>query len=339
MTQVAARSVSSTTPARTPLGVLHRLTPYVAIARPDHWFKNVFMMLGVLLAGFYHPQRLADPGIVVAIAWAVLATCLLASSNYVLNEILDAPTDRSHPVKRHRPIPAARAMRSIAYVEWLCLAAAGLLMAFAMNRAFFYTAVSFLVMGLIYNVPPLRAKDQAFVDVLTESVNNPIRLMLGWFTLSATDIPPVSLLIAYWMIGAFFMASKRVAEYRFIADPIAAVAYRRSFRHYTQEMLLCSIVFYVTLFALFLGIFIVRYHLELILLVPLIAGLVGYYLHIAFKQGSCAQNPERLYRETGLMIYLATLLLLFIGLMFVQVPLLYRLFNVEPSAVPPLWHL
>jgi len=104
-------------------------------------------------------------------------------------------------------------------------------------------------------------------------------------------------------------------------------------------MLLCSIVFYVTLFALFLGIFIVRYHLELILLVPLIAGLVGYYLHIAFKQGSCAQNPERLYRETGLMIYLATLLLLFIGLMLVQVPLLYRLFNVEPSAVPPLWHL
>ena len=30
--------------------------PYVQIARADHWFKNAFMLLGVLLALFYEPQ-------------------------------------------------------------------------------------------------------------------------------------------------------------------------------------------------------------------------------------------------------------------------------------------
>src|SRR5258708_16297192 len=39
---------------------------------------------------------------------ALPISCLLASSNYVLNEILDARTDREHPVKRRRPIPSGR---------------------------------------------------------------------------------------------------------------------------------------------------------------------------------------------------------------------------------------
>ena len=34
----------------------HAAWPYMQIARPEHWFKNVFMVLGVLLAVFYDPQ-------------------------------------------------------------------------------------------------------------------------------------------------------------------------------------------------------------------------------------------------------------------------------------------
>ena len=123
--------------------------------------------------------------------------------------------------------------------------------------------------------------------------------------MTTADFPPVSLLISYWMIGAFFMASKRFAEYRSISDPEAAGAYRNSFRHYDEQKLLTSMFFYTTSFALFLGIFIIRYHLELILVFPLVAGFVCYYLHITFKQDSAAQSPERLYRERGLMAYLA----------------------------------
>ena len=91
---------------------------------------------------------------------------------------------------------------------------------------------------------------------------------------SIAAVPPVSLLIAYWMAGAFFMATKRYAEFRHIADPKIAAAYRRSFAYYTEDRLLVSVVFYATACALFSGIFIVRYHLELILLTPLAAGAV-----------------------------------------------------------------
>src|SRR4051794_39524522 len=77
---------------------LEMIKDHASIARPDHWFKNAFMILGVLLAYFYHPDLIGWAS-VGWIAWAVLVTCLVASSNYVLNEILDAPTDLEHPTK------------------------------------------------------------------------------------------------------------------------------------------------------------------------------------------------------------------------------------------------
>jgi decaprenyl-phosphate phosphoribosyltransferase len=313
-----------------------KVRAYASIARPDHWFKNVFMALGVLLAVFYQPDLLQWQA-VWQIGWAVAATCLLASSNYVLNEILDAPTDLSHPVKRHRPIPSGLVWLPLAYAEWIALGVLGLGMAALLGRPFLYSGAFLLVMGLIYNVPPVRAKELPYIDVLTESINNPIRLMLGWFALNPIEFPPVSLLVAYWMIGAFFMASKRFAEYRSLANPGMAGAYRSSFRYYTEEKLLTSMFFYTTCFALFLGIFIVRYKLELILIVPLVAGFVSYYMAVAFKKDSAAQSPERLYREKGLMAYLSLCVVAFFVLMLVNVPALYDLFNVQPSNISPLW--
>ena len=320
---------------RTALSVV---APYVAIARPDHWFKNVFMVLGIVLAYFCHPD-LFNAGVFWSILWAVAATCVIASSNYVLNEVLDAPTDRSHPVKRFRPVPSGQVIVPLAYAEWVLLGLIGLAMAAALNRPFQFAALSLLVMGCVYNIPPVRSKDLPYLDVLTESVNNPIRLLLGWFSVDPVDFPPISLLVAYWMIGAFFMASKRFAEYRSIGQKDISGAYRKSFRLYDEQKLLVSMFFYTTCFALFLGVFIIRYHLELILIVPLVAGFVSYYLHIAFRQKSPAQNPERLYREKGLMAYLVICVLAFTGLMFVEIPVLYQWFNVVPAAAPTLWKI
>src|SRR5262249_49057345 len=235
------------------------------------------------------------------------------------------------------PIPSGRVWLPLAYAEWIGLGLGGLALAGALNLPFFLAGASLLFMGLVYNVPPVRAKELPYIDVLTESVNNPIRLLLGWFAISSSEFPPVSLLLSYWCIGAFFMASKRFSEYRMIADKAAAGAYRRSFRFYDEQKLLTSMFFYVTCFALFLGIFIIRYHLELILVVPLVAGFISYYFHIAFKAESAAEAPEKLYREKGLMAYLGGCGLAFVGLMFVQIPALYHWFNVSPSGTSPLW--
>jgi len=312
------------------------LKPYLEIARADHWVKNAFMLLGVLLAGFYRPAVMAWSS-AWPLAIAVAATCLVASSNYVLNELLDGPRDRSHPEKRHRPVPAGLINPVVGYLEWLALAAAGFALAAMIGRMFALSAAALWVMGLAYNVPPVRLKEWPYLDVLSESVNNPIRLALGWFALVPDRFPPLSLALSYWMVGAFFMALKRLAELRHVGDREALARYRESFRHYTEERLLVSILFYASACALFGGIFIVRYRLELILFVPLLAGFLAYYFKIGMQPDSAAQHPERLHRERGFMVYLLVCLAVFVLLMFTSMPWLYRWFNVEPASITPLW--
>ena len=317
-------------------GWLDTLAGYVAIARPDHWFKNVFMAVGVILAYFYRAAPWT-PALAGMIAWAFAATCVIASSNYVINEILDAPTDRSHPLKRFRPVPSGRVKVPLAYLEWLTLAAVGLGMAWMVNLPFFTSAVWLLAMGVIYNVRPLRSEGDALprraLRVREQPAPLAARLVRGDSQRRPADVAVGRLLDG----GGLFMASKRFAEFRSIADPRRAAAYRASFRHYDENKLLVSMFFYATTAALLLGVFIIRYHLELILAIPLIAGFFSMYLHVVLKPNSSAQTPERLYRERGLMIYLVLCLCVFLGLMFVHISGLYHWFNVEPPPMSPLW--
>lgn len=330
--------MTSTTSSPSETRALQSILPYVAIARIDHWFKNAFMLLGVLLAVFHDTTLLAwkSSG---SLFLAVLATCLVASSNYTLNELLDGPTDKLHPQKKHRPVPSGRVRASVAYGQWILLGAAGVGLAFLVNRYFAYSAIWLWVMGVAYNVPPVRTKEWPYVDVLSESVNNAIRLLLGWHALIADRVPPVSLILAYWMAGAFFMATKRFAEFRRIGDPVVAAAYRRSFSFYNEERLLVSMLFYVTACALFSGIFIVRYHLELILFVPVAAGFFAYYLQLGLKPDSPVQNPEKLHRERGFLLYAIVSVVLFVVLMFTSIPPLYEWFQVDAARAVPLWTL
>jgi 4-hydroxybenzoate polyprenyltransferase len=338
VTSPAATRVRAVTGRRATAAHASSFRAYVEIARPDHWFKNVFMLLGILLALFYRPELLT-PAAIRPVGLAIAATCLIASSNYVLNELVDGPRDRLHPDKRHRPVPSGRVSAPAALLEWALLAVAGLGLAFSANVDVGLAGIGLWAMGVIYNVPPVRTKEWPYLDVLSESLNNPLRLLLGWFAIETDHVPPLSLVLAYWMVGAFFMTVKRYAEYRRIDDRQTLAAYRGSFAHYTEERLLLSLLFYATTCALFLGIFIVRYHLELILFVPAASGLFAVYLRLGMKPDSPAQRPERLYRERGFVLYVAAISVLFVVLMFTRIPALYHWFNVEPAGTAPLWTL
>ena len=74
---------------------------YLAIARPDHWIKNIFMIPGIAVALVVAPVTPAD--LVVPLLIGTISLCLAASANYTINEYLDAAYDRFHPHKSSRP--------------------------------------------------------------------------------------------------------------------------------------------------------------------------------------------------------------------------------------------
>ena len=73
---------------------------------------------------------------------------------------------------------------------------------------------------------------------------------------------------------------------------------------------------------LFLGAFIMRYRLELILSFPLVALVMAIYLNLAFQPDSAVENPEKLYRERTLMLVLVATVVVMVALLFVDLPFL-----------------
>lgn len=305
------------------------IAAYLQIARFDHWVKNVFVLPGVVVALALAPTPI-DTALLVRLLVGLLAIGFVASSNYVLNEVLDSKFDAKHPTKRLRPVPSGRVKLPLAYAEWLGLGALGVGLAMSCGSAFMATMVALWVMGCVYNIPPVRSKDLPYVDVLSEAVNNPIRMLAGWFIVGPDALAPGSLLASYWMVGCYFMAIKRFAEYRMISGQMQAVTYRKSFGYYNEQRLLVSIVFYGSAAMLFLGAFVVRYKLELILSFPLVALVMSTYLSVAFKADSAAQAPEKLYREGSLIASVAACALVMAALFFANIPLLHRM--VAPTA-------
>jgi decaprenyl-phosphate phosphoribosyltransferase len=308
------------------------LRAHLEIARFDHWVKNVFVLPGMLIAISVETPDWAD------FAWraivGLLSVSLIASSNYIINEILDAPFDRHHPTKQFRPIPAGRVSLPWAYVQWLAFMVAGMALAFRISVPFAATMAALWIMGIVYNVPPIRSKDKPYLDVLSESVNNPLRMLAGWYITRTSAPPPASLLVSYWMGGCYFMAIKRFAEYREIGDAAISAAYRKSFAFYNEPRLLVSIMFYASFAMLTFGAFLVRYRLELVLAFPGIAVVMAIYLRLAFKPDSAAQHPEKLYREPALMASVIFCTIILGVFLFVRIPALYALFSPLKSGLP-----
>lgn len=303
---------------------------YIRIARPDHWVKNIFIIPGIAV-GFLLAKLPPLPELFIRFVTGFIATCLIASANYVINEWLDAEFDRYHPTKKFRPVVSENMKFSLVMAEYTVLAVIGLALSLLINRGFFVTELWLLVMGVIYNVKPMRTKDIPFLDVISESVNNMIRLLLGWFIVTDSSVPPGSILLGYWMGGAFLMGIKRFAEYRMIGDPKTAGMYRKSFAAYTERTLLCSSMFYAFCATFCMGLFLVKYRIEYVLAMPFLFLLFVYYLYIAFKEDSAVQKPEKLYKEKKLMVFVLLIVVIFVLLTVVDIPAL-KLFQ-EPFLI------
>ena len=300
------------------------LRSHLSLLRLDHSVKQIFVIPGIVIAASIAGVR-PDAAFAWRIVLGMLSVMAVASSNYVLNEVLDAPYDRLHPSKANRPAARGTVNIPLAYAQWIVVGLIGFALALVVSWPLFFSAASLWVMGCAYNIPPVRLKDAPYLDVLSESINNPIRFLVGWYIVTAAVIPPVSMLVAYWMLGAYFMALKRFSEYRQIGMESARL-YRRSFIFYTEESLLVSVLFYAAASMLFFGAFVMRYRMEMIFSFPFIALLMAAYFKLAFVPDSPVQNPEKLYRQRGLMTLLGVCTAVLIVTSFVHFPWLAQMF-------------
>lgn len=195
--------------------------PLIKALRPHQWLKNLLVFLPMLMAHDFSGMAFVHS------VFAFIAFSLVASSVYVLNDLLDLGADRAHPRKRLRPF-ASGALR-IQAGTWLgpLLLLAGGGIAVLIGPAFLAAVAFYYVLTLAYS---LDIKRRSIVDICTLAVLYTMRIIAG----SAATGHEISVWLLSFSIFFFFSlaAVKRQAE---LVDSLKSGRDKASGRGYVVE--------------------------------------------------------------------------------------------------------
>ncbi len=170
--------------------------------RVNQWIKNLVVFIAVIFSG-----NLFDPNLFTKSAWAFLIFCLLSSVSYVLNDIVDYPFDKKHPIKRDRPIASGQLSIGEATFIVFILSLFTLILSLFFSIQFFLLSFAFLLLHLFYS---LYLKKYPVIDIFAISFSFMLRTFAGEV---ATGFHiPIWLLLAVFFGSLFIATVKRHAE-------------------------------------------------------------------------------------------------------------------------------
>ncbi len=181
--------------------------------RPRQWPKNLLVFGAPAAAGV-----LFVPGVFADALLAFIAFTLAASGTYLVNDAIDAPHDRLHPTKRHRPVAAGLIPIPTAWRFGAASMVLALIPAIAIGSVSFMVAlVGYITLTLSYT---LWLKQIVVVDLVAVALGFAVRAVAGGF---AVGVPLSQWFLMVAFFGALFLvAGKRYGEHRRLGDQAGA---------------------------------------------------------------------------------------------------------------------
>lgn len=240
----------------------------------------------------------------------------MSSANYVINELVDAQFDKKHPNKKFRSVPSGNvSIRKLIFFDVFLIIFTLIVSYLVFNERFFLFMISFFIIGGIsYNIPPIRTKDMPYIDVIAESVNNPLRLMLGWYVIDNVSSPPLIAILCYWSLGAILVTAKRLAELRFLGKN--SIQYRPTFKYYNISLLTVMYFFYIVTTLVTFVLLSLEYNYQMFYFLPFILILFVWFTLLTFQQNSIVKEPERLFEQKAFATYCLLAFFIFCGTLF-----------------------
>jgi 4-hydroxybenzoate polyprenyltransferase len=188
--------------------------------RIHQWLKNLLLFIPLLMA-----HKFQDAGLLLQTSLGFLAFGLCASSVYILNDLLDLPSDRAHPTKRHRPLASGNFSIKHATLLFPLLLSAAFAISTLLPVAFIQTLALYYVVTLAYS---LRLKQILLADVLALAGLYTVRIGAGAY---AVGLTPSSWLLAFSMFLFLSLALvKRYSELLITCKANNKNTYGRSYR-------------------------------------------------------------------------------------------------------------
>ncbi len=180
----------------------NRLTNLLKALRVNQWIKNFIVFTAIIFSG-----QLFEMNVFFPTLYAFFVFCLLSSSSYVLNDIIDYPYDRKHPVKKHRPIASGLISIPEATFIVFIMTLISLVLSLFLSVPFFFLCLVFILLHFFYS---LYLKKFPVVDIFAISLSFMIRALAGEVA-SGYHIP-IWLLFTIFFISLFMASVKRHAE-------------------------------------------------------------------------------------------------------------------------------
>jgi len=308
MIEVASKTSPTGPPKGSPINHLLKLS------RPKQWLKNVF----VFSALFFSHNLLSGEALRATIL-AFVSFCLVSSTVYVLNDLVDIEKDRAHPVKRHRPLAAGVIRKRTAALYGLFLLVISLGLATSISPALTVISLVYLSINLAYS---FWLKHVVLVDVFVIAGGFVLRVLAGAAAIAVVASP--WLLLCTLLLALFLGICKRRAEVRLLKA--GASSHRKILDEYNPELLdqLISLVAASTIMAYSMYTFNSPQGTAMMYTVPFVLFALFRYLYLVYREDRGGEPANILVGDRPFLVSCLLWLVTTFGVIYLQTALPLR---------------
>jgi len=200
-------------------------------ARPRQWIKNLALFAALIFSGFffYTPQDGLPYFMTVVYAFSIF--CILTSSVYILNDIIDVNADKKHPFKKKRPIASGQLPIPIALFAAITGLVTVVLLSLSLSGFFRFLTFSYLGLQLLYAT---KVKHLPILDVISIATGFLIRVYAGAVVVNLHM--NVWFLLAVLSASLFLAVGKRQSEQTLLKGKSLGET-RVTLKKYSQRLL------------------------------------------------------------------------------------------------------
>lgn len=202
------------------------LKAIIKTMRPKQWPKNA-----VVFAALVFDRQLTNWNSFLHAAAGFIVFCLISSSVYFINDLVDVEADRQHPDKKTRPIASGVLPVPLAIIVAIVLVLIWLPLSYLLSPLFAYIGVGYFVLNLAYS---FWLKHVPLLDVLIIAAGFVLRVAGGVMLIQVERFSPW-LYVVTTLLALYLGFGKRRAELALLAG--GAYSHRKVLDGYTIPLL------------------------------------------------------------------------------------------------------